>query len=75
MSAKYERELRRRQKRASRGGCSSGKVGYAKRQEALRCLYATRASEMLLESGTKPRDVYRCPECRRWHMTKLLVIE
>lgn len=43
--------------------CPSGKTGYTNRVEAL--IHLTRKSQWY----DKPMRAYRCPDCRRWHLT------
>lgn len=44
----------------SRGGCSTGKVGFSTRKQA-------RSARRKVPTGD-PLGVYRCPECTRFHL-------
>lgn len=54
---------------ALRDECPSGKLGYKNRREALRVMNQVRAGRHT-SLGPLPRAVYKCDDCRRWHMTK-----
>lgn len=47
-------------------GCSSGKVSYATRGEAMATV--RKAS---VRRGMRAVDAYRCPDCGAWHLASI----
>lgn len=50
--------------------CPTGKVPYPDRPTALRALRLTADMCEQRQEDWKPRNIYQCPRCSHWHLTK-----